>query len=708
MIINKVEINNFFCYVEENVFDFDKGLNIISAKNSGGKSHLFNAFHWTFFNNIYVDKESDTTKKEWKNASKFNVLPDYIIDKADHDSILKASVKITLTAEFHENEDAKKDLVEYHFDKEVSYRKTNDEVILSSAPELSIWYVKDGETFFLDKGEHRWFIDRIFPVSIRKFMWFQGETVDELYDFSNPSTLKYAINEISYFPIYENLVNVTKKSVDSISDKIDKEIKKTKKLSEDQEKLLRSIEYSKNKLAALKEKKSDAIIDLDNLKDSIYKEEEKLKGLGKYSDLKTKLTKYEYEIRSINDKIESLNHFGKEAFISKWMLNKCDTLVNASKANLDLLASEVKKHQKTENPVPITLPGPEYVQKMLDDHICYICEREVEENSPAFFALQSRMEDFRNNQLQKILSDNVTDLNRAKRNLLNELPDITNEVSKYDADMSKLISQRKKALSARENLYTDSGITNSTEITQGSENAEKILNKIRSLQNSKESIERRIQGFDSDYAYEERELANLEIKKATFISVQDAENIAEVEAQKYINIIHETISRLKSEALENLIKEITVESNSLYTKYLGGKTQGEIEIDRGVRILDKKTKKSLSNLNTAELTAQKLAVANAFLSLSAKKMNRSFPLLADAPTSQFDDDNTLSLTENLSNSFDQIIIMSKDYKKLKGAEREQFIKRANICKYYELNNDLIDTSGIDSRTNKKTYINTVK
>ncbi|SEF67123.1 hypothetical protein [Sphingobacterium lactis] len=708
MIINRVEINNFFCYVGENVFEFDKGLNIISAKNSGGKSHLFNAFHWTFFNNIYVDKEFDTTKKEWKNASKTNVLPDYVVQTSENDTSIRASVKITLTAEFHENEEAKNDLVEYHFDKEVFYKKVDSEIMMISSPELSIWYVKDGETFFLDKGEHKWFIDKIFPVSIRKFMWFQGETVDELYDFSNPATLKYAINEISYFPIYENLVNVTKKSVGSISDKIDKEVKKTKKLSEDQEKILRSIEYSKNKLNSLKDKKSDAFHELENIKESIYKEEEKIKGVGKYSELKTKLTKYEYEIRSINDKIESLNHFGKEAFISKWMLNKCDLLVKASKNNLDLLASEVKKQQKTENPVPITLPGPEYVQKMLDDHICYICEREVEENSPAFVALQSRMEDFRNNQLQKILSDNVTELNKAKRNLLNELPEIADEVTKYDADMSKLIAQRKKALTLRDNLYTESGITNATEITLGSENAEKILNKIRSLQNSKESIERRIQGYDSDYAFVERELADLENKKSTFISVQDGESISEVEAQKYITVIHKALSELKSEALDNLINEIKIESNSLYTKYLGGKTQGEIEIDRGVRIIDKITERALSNLNTAELTAQKLAVANAFLSLSAKKMNRSFPLLADAPTSQFDDDNTLSLTENLSNSFDQILIMSKDYNKLKGTEREQFIKKANISKYYELNNDLIDKSGVDSRTNKKTYINTVK
>jgi hypothetical protein len=708
MIINKVEINNFFCYVGENVFEFEKGLNIISAKNSGGKSHFFNAFHWTFFDNIYVDKESDTSKKEWKAASKLNILPDYLIEHSKNNDVLKSSIKITLTAEYHRNEDIKNELVEYHFEKEISYKKNDNEIHPVSTTELNIWYVKDGETFFLEKGEHKWFIDIIFPVSIRKFMWFQGETVDELYDFSNPATLKYAINEISYFPVYENLVNVTKKSITSISDKIDKEVKKSKKLSEEQERVLSSIEYSRNRIKSLDDKKIEAKNEQENLKESIFKEEEKLKGFDKYSDLKTKLTKYEYEIKSINDKIESLSTFGKEKFISKWMLNKCDDLIKASKTNIDLIASEIKSQQKNENPVPITLPGPEYVQQMLDDHICYICERAVEDNSPAYFALESRMEDFRNNQIQKILSDNLTELNRAKRGLLNELPEISQEVEKNDAEIEKLIAIRKRTITLRDNLFSDAGISNGSEIMLGSESAEKILNKIRSLNSSKTAIDRRLQGYDSDKQFEERSLDELLIKKSKFITDTEGSDISEVEAQKYISLIHSVLVDLKSEALNNLIDEITCESNKLYTKYLGGKTQGEIEIDRGVRIVDKVTRKSLSNLNTAELTAQKLAVANSFLSLSEKKMNRSFPLLADAPTSQFDDDNTLFLTENLSDSFDQIIIMSKDYNNLKGVEREQFIKKAKISKYYELSNDLIDKSGPDSRTNKKTFKNVIK
>ena len=236
------------------------------------------------------------------------------------------------------------------------------------------------------------------------------------------------------------------------------------------------------------------------------------------------------------------------------------------------------------------------------------------------------------------------------------------------------------------------------------------LNKywIRSLNASKSSTERRILTYQSDKDFEERNLRVLLDRKAKIIQIDDSTQITEIQAEKYVNVINAVLLKLKTKALNNLISEINIESNALYSRYLGGNPQGEIEIDRGVRIIDRETKKPLTNLNTAELTAQKLAVANAFLSLSERKMNRSFPLLADAPTSQFDDENTLFLTENLSDSFDQIIIMSKDYNKLKGEERGGFITKAKISKYYELMNDLIDKEGVDSRINKKTYINTIK
>ena len=184
--------------------------------------------------------------------------------------------------------------------------------------------------------------------------------------------------------------------------------------------------------------------------------------------------------------------------------------------------------------------------------------------------------------------------------------------------------------------------------------------------------------------------------------------IVEKQAGDYISMFVKSISKLSSRAHAKLINEIQEESNKLYSLYLGGKQQGLIEINNGIKVLDKLTNEPLNDLSTAETVARKLAVANAFLSLSEKKMNRSYPIVADAPTSDFDANNTYNLTVNIGDSFEQMIIMSKDYISFSGHELEKLISDAKISKFYELKNALIDENGVDSRINRKTYIKTIK
>jgi hypothetical protein len=52
--------------------------------------------------------------------------------------------------------------------------------------------------------------------------------------------------------------------------------------------------------------------------------------------------------------------------------------------------------------------------------------------------------------------------------------------------------------------------------------------------------------------------------------------------------------------------------------------------------------------------------------------------------------------------------MSKDYAVFDSEERLKLIKDANIVKFYEFNNQKIDEDGLDSRTNKRTVITTIK
>jgi predicted nucleic acid-binding Zn-ribbon protein len=706
MIIDSVKIKNFYCYLGENFFEFSKGLNIVSGLNSGGKSQLFNAFYWTLFNKVYVDKDETTNKKEWKSAEKIVVVPEHAEYKCEIGDTIESSVEIILTNEYHENEEPSGDLVQYTIFKNAVYKKGESGMHPTGKPELVISYVLNGEINYIKSTDFDWFLNQIFPSSIRKFMWFQGETMDELYDFSKPSTLNNAINEISYFPIYDNLHNIVETSVHSIDKKIDKELRSRKKLTGDQEKLINDINDTKKDISRLQSTISINENKVNELVESISSEELKLKGFDKYTDLKVKLNKLDYELQNSKDRIDALVGDSKEKLISKWMLNGCDQLIKDSEKNLKIIYSEIQSYQKSDNPVPMTLPGPEYVEKMLNDHICYICEREVLEGTDAYKALELRLEDFKTNQNYKILSDNYTDLNRAKKKLLSVLPDIEEEVIDQNKEIDKFIEKRNKTNYQRQNIFSDSGVSKEEEISVGSSTASQILNKIDSLRSNKDRLVKYVFTNKLELNDLENKLEDLLKQKTETIKLQG--NIIEEDARDYINLFSTAISRLRTQALTDLIKEIQTESNRLYNLYLGGKTQGEILINKGVSVIDRHTKNVLSNLNTAEIVAQKLAVANSFLSLSEKKMGRSFPLIADAPTSDLDHFNTANLTRNLGESFKQMIIMSKDYALLSEDERKSLISEANVVKYYELDNRLIDESGPQSRINKKTFINIIK
>ncbi len=63
-IINKISLKNFFNYYgsyEDNTYVFKEGINIVVADNGAGKSKLFNALLWIFYNEL-LDSDSKSIK----------------------------------------------------------------------------------------------------------------------------------------------------------------------------------------------------------------------------------------------------------------------------------------------------------------------------------------------------------------------------------------------------------------------------------------------------------------------------------------------------------------------------------------------------------------------------------------------------------------------------------------------------------------------
>ena len=612
-----------------------------------------------------------------------------------------------MSDEYYLNNEPEGDIVEYFFKKKVVYQKSKYDVHIYGRPEVEISFIKDGETHFILNHNQSSFLEKIFPSSIRRFMWYQGETMDDLYDFSNTSTLKNAIREISYFPMYDNMEKIVKASNLSINKKIEKELSQQNKLSDLEKKIISEINTTVQNIENKKTTIKDFEIDIENLRDEEANIQQKLSNYDKYRDVKEKLATLEADLRATLNEINNCDSYTKESLLTKWMLNGCEKVINGATKNLNIINGEIQAFQKSTNPVPFNLPGADYIERMLQDCKCYICEREANPETPEYEALKRRLDDFEKSAANKTLQENYTELNRARRKLLNELPDINNEIKKEQEKRDGLIKERNRINKKIRSILDEFGEENGSVISSGAATALQLVNKWESIKNSIVRKRDSLNRAQSDLERLNKELSEYQ-EQGNKIIKNAVGYIVEKQAGDYISMFVKSISKLSSRAHAKLINEIQEESNKLYSLYLGGKQQGLIEINNGIKVLDKLTNEPLNDLSTAETVARKLAVANAFLSLSEKKMNRSYPIVADAPTSDFDANNTYNLTVNIGDSFEQMIIMSKDYISFSGHELEKLISDAKISKFYELKNALIDENGVDSRINRKTYIKTIK
>ena len=257
------------------------------------------------------------------------------------------------------------------------------------------------------------------------------------------------------------------------------------------------------------------------------------------------------------------------------------------------------------------------------------------------------------------------------------------------------------------NIFEEVGDDQRENIIKGAFNATQQMSKLNLLRQEISRKNRNKDFINSEVLRLKESLREKQSLKDDIVKKTDT-NLVESAAAEYIKMFVKSIGKLRGIAYDRLIEEIQNESNRLYSLYLGNKQQGKIEIVDGIRIVDVATGETLANLNTGELVAQKLAVANSFLSLSSKKLNRSYPIIADAPTSELDAENTYNLTLNIGKSFEQIIIMSKDYVALSDTKIKSLIDEAGIVKYYKIENSKIDIEGANSRTNKKSFITEIK
>lgn len=673
MFIKSIQLKNFQSYYgANNKIEFTDGLNIIAGSIASGKSKLFDAFYWVLNDKIYV------TGKDW--VSTKNLEISFVNDKVkyestDIDDLIETSVEIVVI----DNNERRSRNVEYTIKRQFLIKRRELDNCFSSAnwnispSSLSVEYVepKTSNAEIAHNQEAKDIVEKLFPSKISPYIWFQGEALDKLIDFDNKGTIRKAIDYISYVPLYKTMSNIISEVNRKITKKARTEVGKLSSNTRLYEELSKKIEDKNNAILTNKqfiEEKSEI---LAKREDQLDKVETALAALVDFPTLNEEKRDIENDIETINNNIERLDISERKKFSSFWMLYGTKHLFQSASDKLlefeDYRQSLINK----EYELPEDVPGDIYLNKMLENEVCMICDRPAEKDSEPWNNIKAKL----NRKLKpEVLSNENEQIHREVLTFKSKLQSLSRN---YDSIKDEIIAHKQylnDAYNERiifieklqtvndeiDKLYTKRGI----DISEGAEAHRKNYGEYRLLNEEIKNLNRKIESVKGSIKNAEMDIASYEEQLNKIQRTKVGSKVIEEEISKYTKYLSEHISNIEKQEYDKLINQIESEANMSFGDITSvNKTiDGFIKIDRETfRVLNVDSEgRELENYNTGHYTLMKMCIINAIISLTNNYKDASYPFITDAPTSNLDVKATFAYLESISHTFNQSIVITKD------------------------------------------------
>nr|WP_321411418.1 AAA family ATPase [uncultured Carboxylicivirga sp.] len=731
MIIKSIAIENFQCYsgtLEENTFHFRKGLNVIIGDNGSGKSKLYDAFYWVLYDKVF---NSSTRDLEPTSHVTINLLS----DKAKSNCEVGESIiaKVVLTLEETKENTSFQD--EYRLERSYRIRKIsesndfNDRTIWDISTQSITKVEKKDILNFKPVGGDREFeriTDKLLPNDMKPYLWFQGEQVDSLIDFKKEDSLTQAINVLSDITHYDSLIEISSKVFNQADTAYKSELRKHSKSSQKTEELQWQQETIEKKI------ETDEI-NLVQIKQNLeYAEIHKEELLGKIQDaqelekLKVEIKNAEENVKRINNQLEKARkNYNSNIFSKKWLLrnagkyvDKFETLLKdyedtraEEKVNYKI---ELQQEEARKNRLPEDVPNKVYLQAMINEKHCFLCDRGFEEGDHAHNYISEilnkaksnrvRFSDFLNNDLNKYFTQLLSNALYLNNNFIPRVDEsIREELERIGKIEDKKIGV-KEEFERIENKLKSLLATSKIEL----EESNHIVNQFNSFDSSKERFVKELAHTEDRLKENKQKLKEIldSLKESldsnmdeSFILRRDLlESFYEIAISTRENVYAEQIKRIEIEANKHF-KKMTEENSSV---------RGHIILERrGKSYMPKNVDDNgieLTSINDSNLILIKLATIMAIV--SAKGRGDFYPLISDAPTSKFSDNYTIGFCNAVSEVYNQSIIISYDFYHNNALRERLFKEVSNLGSVYEITPSIKEENRVN-RTELSTNITTL-
>jgi DNA sulfur modification protein DndD len=686
MIIKSLSIENFQCYsgkLEQNTFEFREGLNVIIGDNGSGKSKLYDAFFWVLYDKIF-----DSSTRQLIHTSE--VGTGIVSDKAKANSEVGGKIVAKVQLKLHNYKRASSYPDEYILERSFTIQKINHSEDYND-PEN--WKVAANSVTSIEKKDIINFkplhetdafskiVEKLIPTDMGKYLWFQGEQVDSLIDFKNENSLTYAINILSDINYYDSMIEIAKKVFNQAESAYKTELREKSKNENEAEKLTKRqdvleklIERDENDLKKVTENLEYA----ENFKDELLG---KIKDAQELEKIKSGLKSSREKINRLNDNLEiARKGFNNNLFSKQWVLRNAGSYFKDFEYRLKYYEEErenkkidhkikVQQEAAKKNRLPENVPNATYLQDMIDEKVCFLCDREFEENDTAHQHLSDLLEKTKKTRVS--ISEIVkNDFKTFFQNLYNNGYYLkTNVIENVDSSIAKelerieLLEDKKKEAIQEHQLLDQrfKQLLGTSSIEE--EESKDIVRNFNQYDKDKGKFERLKFEIEQRLSSNRKELK--EILEKMRHNIGESINPDTVEKKEVLEVFFELAKSTRSMVYEEQIHRIEEEANKHFKKMTAENksVQGKIILKKiGSNYMPKNVDENgieLTSINDSNIILIKLATIMAIV--TAKGKSEFHPLISDAPTSKFGDNYTIGFCNTIDNVFAQSIILSYDF-----------------------------------------------
>jgi DNA sulfur modification protein DndD len=664
MKIHSIQLKNFLCYYgENNRIDFKDGLNLVLGANGYGKSKLYDAFQWVFKDGITDEKVTGRLKQT--EQLKKALISDKALAEAKIGDKLKCEViiEVTLAQETYQ-------LIRKYF-----ATKQSDEIWIEGRSSSLDVYKKDVIHFKpVSEVFAQSITQKLIPDEVMPYVWFQGERgVNSIIDTSSKDSLKRVIERLSDIERWDEYIAIAEKASNTASNQFNFALKSATKNRQDYDDLIKKQNDAQSKLAICIEELKNAQKNREAASEKSNAVIGKLSSANKISLIERKKDDKIKEYKNVTSEIENAHlNFTKGLFKESWLLMDTKQFISKYEEKYNRYIESLRIRKTTEDlasqsqdRLPRGIPERMHVQSMLDKQHCLVCDRPAKIGTPEYKAIEQLLPD------TAAKKNSIKDIEYDLRKLWNVGFTLSDKSNKADQEIIEAIKKkdelvvRQKELkdeiealvSSVNNEILNSGIEKAADIIAmaavSNQDLQKYSQTIGKLERDKDALENSLKFFESKLkSLSIGEIDPLITKKMELLSdlAQLAIRIKDTEYKGLVDLL-----QMKANEHYERINKPTgaFYGNIKFIETTGGGFIPEIFDDSGERV---------SNLNTSQTSSMKLAIIMAIITANHNRGYADrYPLIADAPISDFDAKKAKSFLIEASNTFSQSIIIVMDY-----------------------------------------------